>query len=62
MMTYKLRSGALLQDVTSSPAMLRRGKLHPRPETIRDIDDVRRIFRMCEASAGGGAPRGADAA
>jgi heterodisulfide reductase subunit C2 len=49
MLAYKVRSGALLQDVTSAPAMLSRGKLQPLPERTRDMENVRRIFKMCAA-------------
>ena len=51
MLAYKVRSGALLQDVSSAPAMLSRGKLQPRPERTRDVENVRRIFKMCAAPA-----------
>jgi len=47
-MQYKLRSGALLQDVTTAPAMLRRGKLPLRPERIAGVADVRRLMAACE--------------
>jgi len=56
---YKLRSGALLQDVTAAPAMLRRGKLPLRAERIAGIDDVKRLMATCErerAALGGGGP------
>ncbi len=43
-MQYKLRSGALLQDVAAAPGMLRRGKLPLRPPRIEGVDEVRRIF------------------
>jgi heterodisulfide reductase subunit C len=49
---YKLRSRALLQDVGSAPAMLRRGKLHPRAERVRAIDEVKAIFQRCGVSPG----------
>jgi heterodisulfide reductase subunit C len=50
MVDYKVRSGALLQDAASAPGMLRRGKLHARAEKVRDIDNVRRIFKECAVS------------
>jgi len=46
---YKLRSGALFDDVDKAPAMLARGTLKLLPPRIRGIDDVRRIFEACEA-------------
>jgi heterodisulfide reductase subunit C len=51
MLTYKLRSGALLADASSAPGMLSRGKLQPRRERIRDLENVRRIFKLCEEPA-----------
>jgi len=45
---YKLRSGALLQDVAVAPAMLRRGKLPLRPQRIAGVEDVRRLMAACE--------------
>lgn len=50
---YKLRSGALLQDAASTPALLRRGKLKLKPTSIKGIEDVRRIFKACEEAEGG---------
>jgi heterodisulfide reductase subunit C len=50
---YKLRSGALLQDAASTPALLKRGKLKLKPPSIKGIEDVRRIFKACEAAEGG---------
>lgn len=47
--TFKLRSGALLDDVGSFPGMLRRGKLALRPQRIAGIDELRRIFEACGA-------------
>jgi len=46
---YKLRSGALFDDVDKAPAMLARGTLKLLPPRIKGIDDVRRIFEACEA-------------
>ena len=40
-MQYKLRSGALLQDVAVAPAMLRRGKLPLRPQRIAGVAEVK---------------------
>ena len=58
MLTYKLRSGSLLADASSAPGMLSRGKLQPRPERIRDLENVRRIFKLCEEPAGEAGPAG----
>jgi heterodisulfide reductase subunit C len=44
---YKLRTGTLLQDVASTPGMMRRGKLNLLPHRTRDRADVRRIFAAC---------------
>jgi heterodisulfide reductase subunit C len=46
---YKLRTRRFLQDVSSTPAMFRRGKLNLLPHRCRDMADIRRIFRECEA-------------
>ncbi len=54
-MQYKLRSGALLQDVATAPAMLRRGKLPLRPERIAGAADVRRLMAACERARTGAA-------
>ena len=59
MLIYKLRSGALLADASSAPGMLSRGKLPPRPERIRDVENVRRIFKLCEEPAGEAGPAAA---
>ena len=50
-MDYKLRSGALLQDVAAAPGMLRRGKLPLAPPRIKGSADVRRIIAACERDA-----------
>lgn len=47
-MEYKLRSGELLKDASSTPALLARGKLHFVPRPIRGVKDVRRIFAACD--------------
>jgi len=47
---FKLRTGRLIQDVVSTPAMFRRGKLNLVPHRCRDLADIRRIFKACEAS------------
>ncbi len=47
-MQYKLRGGGLLQDVTTAPAMLRRGKLPLRPQRIAGVADVRRLMAACK--------------
>lgn len=44
---YKLRSRDLAKDVTSAPGMMSRGKLSLRPERIRAMDEIRRIFDSC---------------
>jgi len=49
-MGFKLRSGALFDDVTTAPALLRRGKLKLVPKRIEGIDEVRRIFDACQAA------------
>ena len=46
---FKLRSGALFDDVTTAPAMLTRGKLKFVPRRIEGVDEVRRIFDACQA-------------
>jgi len=47
---YKLRSGDLMKDVTNAPGMVSRGKLSLRPERIRGIAEVKRIFEKCGES------------
>ncbi len=47
-MQYKLRSGALLQDVAVAPAMFRRGKLPLRPQRIAGVDEVKCLMAACE--------------
>jgi heterodisulfide reductase subunit C2 len=46
---YKLRSGALMQDAASTPALAVRGKLHPLPHRIDGRNEVARIFERCLA-------------
>ncbi len=48
--SFKLRSGALFEDASSAPAMLRRGKLGLVPKGIEGIDEVRRIFEGCQTA------------
>ena len=48
---YKLRTGALLQDVASVPGLVARGKLGFIPHPIEGVKDVRRIFEACEEAA-----------
>ena len=43
-MDYKLRTGDLMKDVTNAPGMVSRGKLSLRPDRIRGIAEVKRIF------------------
>jgi heterodisulfide reductase subunit C len=50
MAEYKLRSGALLADVTAAPGMVARGKLGFVPRPIKGVKEVRRIFEACEAA------------
>jgi len=45
---YKLRSGALMDDVDAAPAMMARGKLALVPTRIEGLDEIRRIFEACE--------------
>ncbi|QQR74170.1 MAG: 4Fe-4S dicluster domain-containing protein [Holophagales bacterium] len=46
---YKLRTGALWQDVATVPGLVARGKLGLVPHTIAGVAEVRRIFARCEA-------------
>jgi len=48
---YKVRTGALLDDVLITPAALRRGKLALLPKDIEGREEVRRIFEACERAA-----------
>jgi heterodisulfide reductase subunit C len=48
---YKLRTGALLQDVTTVPGLIARGKLGFVPHPIEGVTEVRRIFEACEEAA-----------
>lgn len=47
---YKLRTGALFQDVDVAPPMLLRGKLKFFPRKIQGTDEVARIFERAEAA------------
>jgi heterodisulfide reductase subunit C2 len=49
-MQFNLRSGRLLQDATSMPALVSRGKLKIKTAPMRDVADVRRIFTNVEAA------------
>jgi heterodisulfide reductase subunit C2 len=51
-MRYKLKTGELLQDAATTPALLARGKLKVRPPRIKGVTDVRRIFAACRTAAG----------
>jgi heterodisulfide reductase subunit C2 len=53
MIAYKLRTGALFDDATTVPGLLRRGKLPMTPRHIDGIDEIRRIFNRCEAEENG---------
>jgi heterodisulfide reductase subunit C len=44
---YKLRSGALMDDVTNTPGLLSRGKLGIMPTKIKGVAEVKRIFDKC---------------
>ena len=44
---YKLRSGALMNDVTNAPGLLSRGKLGILPDRIKGVAEVKRIFDKC---------------
>jgi heterodisulfide reductase subunit C2 len=44
---YKLHSGDLMKDVTNAPAMVTRGKLSIRPERIKGMEEIKRIFDQC---------------
>ena len=48
---YKLRTGALFDDVLSAPGMYLRGKLALTPCNIEGRDEVRGIFEACEKHA-----------
>jgi heterodisulfide reductase subunit C len=50
---YKLKTGALFDDVLSAPGMLRRGKLALAPQHVsaEALAEVRRIFKACEEAA-----------
>lgn len=50
MMRYKLASGELLSDLDLGLKMLSKGKLELKPQTIKELDQVRRFFQ--EASHG----------
>ncbi len=52
-MSYKLRTGALLDDAALGPAMLLRGKLKLVPHRIAGADEVARIFAACAREEGG---------
>jgi heterodisulfide reductase subunit C len=45
---YKMRTGALMQDVATAPKMLIKGKLNPVPELIRGRKKVSAIFKRTE--------------
>jgi heterodisulfide reductase subunit C len=45
---YKLRTGALFQDVSTVPGLVARGKLGFVPRPIDGVKEVRRIFEACE--------------
>lgn len=43
-MSYKLKTGHLLQDAAVAPAMLQKGKLHIVPETVKGRKNIAKIF------------------
>jgi len=49
---YKLRSGAMTDDVEAAPGMMVRGKLALVPTRIKGLDEIRRIFEACEPRRG----------
>jgi heterodisulfide reductase subunit C2 len=51
-MRYKLKTGELLQDAATTPALLARGKLKLQPPRIAGVADVRRIFAACRQEQG----------
>jgi heterodisulfide reductase subunit C len=57
-MQFNLRSGRLLQDATSMPALVSRGKLKIKTPPMHDVDDVRRIFANVEAASRDARSRG----
>jgi heterodisulfide reductase subunit C len=48
LLSYKLRTGALFDDMGLGPPMLARGKLKLLPTRIRGAAEVARIFAACE--------------
>ncbi len=45
---YKMKSGALFDDIGVVPGMLMRGKLSMVPHGIKNMDEIVRIFMACE--------------
>jgi heterodisulfide reductase subunit C2 len=45
--SYKLRSGALMNDVTNTPGLLSRGKMGFLPDKIKGVAEVKHIFEKC---------------
>jgi hypothetical protein len=45
--SYKLRSGALMNDVANTPGLLSRGKMGLLPDKIKGTAEVKRIFAKC---------------
>jgi heterodisulfide reductase subunit C2 len=60
MMSYKVRSGALMHDAAAAPGMLSRGKLGLRPDRIKGTDEIKRIFAACDAERAERSSAGAD--
>ena len=46
-MDYKLKTGALMKDVTNAPGMFARGKLNLRADRIEGVNEIKRIFEQC---------------
>jgi heterodisulfide reductase subunit C len=44
---YKMRSGALFDDLFSAPGMMARGKLKFSPQKIKGTEQIRKIFDAC---------------
>jgi heterodisulfide reductase subunit C len=42
---YKMKTGHLMQDVTTAPTMFAKGKLHFFPEGVKDKKNIKNIFK-----------------
>lgn len=47
---FNLRTGHLLKDAAAMPALLLRGKFKIAPASIKNVDEMRRIFRNVETA------------